>query len=117
MKEKSLRYIIITVIVFILLSIISLYMSGAPLKVHAIDISALFIAFVIPNIVSYKKDIKKSFYIWLLGSIIGIFYWDVLTSYAIVKKEIFMWWYIIYPVCILSIMLLQIIIKYINRLK
>jgi len=105
----------ITIAVFLLLSLIAVLISGAPLKVHAIDISALFIALVIPSMIAYKNDIKKSFFIWFLGGIIGILYWDMLATYVIVKKEIFMGWYILYPIGITSIMLLQIIIKFISR--
>lgn len=104
-------------VVFLLLSLISVVMSGAPLKVHAVDVSALFIAFVIPSVITNKNGSKNPLLIWLLGSIVGILYWDIVAAYVIVKKELFMSWYIVYPVGISLIILLQITTKYISRKK
>ena len=103
-----------TVIIFILLSLISLVISGAPLRVHAVDISALFIAFVLPGLFTNKKENKKQIYIWLFGGVVGLLYWDALSALVIGKREIFMGWYIVYPVGILAILLLQLLVKYIN---
>ena len=86
-------------------------MSGAPARVHAVDISALFIAFVVPGLIVKNK---KKLYIWLFGAVIGLLYWDVLSASVIVKREILMGWYIVYPVGAIAILLLQFITKYIN---
>lgn len=114
-RQEALRSMYITVGAFLLLSIVSIIFYGAPFRVHAVDITALFIALLIPNLIAKNKENKKQIYIWLLGGVIGIFYWDVLSSFVIVKKEIFRWWYIIYPVGIAGIILIQAIIKYINQ--
>jgi hypothetical protein len=89
-------------------------MSGAPFKVHAVNMSALFLAFVIPSIIVNIKNIKKPFYIWLLGSVIGILLWDTLSAFVIVKRELFMGWYIIYPIGITALVSLQLLVNYIN---
>lgn len=103
-----------TVVVFILLSLASIVISGAPLRVHAVNISALLIAFVIPSLISKYKANKKQIYIWLFGGIIGLLYWDVLSAFVIVKREIFVGWYIVYPAGIVAILFLQTLVKYIN---
>ena len=105
----------ITVGVFLLLSIVSIIFYGAPFRAHAVDITALFIALLIPKFITKNKENKKQIYIWLLCGVIGILYWDVLSSFVIVKKEIFMGWYIIYPFGIVAILLVQAIIKFINK--
>ena len=89
-------------------------MSGAPARVHAVDISALIIAFVVPGLIVKNKKNKKKLYIWLFGAVIGLLYWDVLSASVIVKRELLMGWYIVYPVGAIAILLLQFITKYIN---
>ena len=101
--------------IFILLSVISVMSSGAPFKVHSVNVTALFIAFFIPNLLAKNKENKKRIIIWLSGSIIGMFYLDLLSSLVIVKKEIFFRWYISYPVGIAFILILQALTKYIDR--
>jgi hypothetical protein len=89
-------------------------MSGAPLRVHAVDIFALFIAFVIPGLIANNKEVKKQYLVWLFGGVFGLLFWDVLSSYVIVKREIFMGWYIIYPVGLSAFLILHLLVKYIN---
>ncbi len=100
--------------IFIIFSAISIAISGAPIRVHVVDISALFIAFVAPGFIARNKEIKTQFYIWLLGAVIGLFAWDILSAYIIAKREIFMGWFIIYPIGIVGLVLLQVAVKYIN---
>jgi hypothetical protein len=88
--------------------------SGAPARVHIVDISALFIAFVIPGLIAINKENKNQLYVWLFGAIIGLLYWNVLSSYVIVKREIFTGWYIVYPVGVIFLLLFQLVVKYIN---
>jgi len=92
----------------------SILISGAPFKVHVVDISALFIAFVIPGLIASTKKAKRPIYIWLVGSIIGLLFWDVFSAYVIVKREIFMGWYFVYPIGVTMLVLLQLLVKYIN---
>lgn len=99
-----------------MISLVSIVMSGAPVRVHAVDISALFIAFVVPGVLAINKNNKKQFYIWLFGAVIGLLYWDVLSAYVIVKKEILMGWYIVYPAGVVVILLLQLLVKFINKI-
>lgn len=90
-------------------------MTGAPLKVHVVDISALFISLVIPALIANFQSVKNQFYIWLFGAVIGLLFWDVLSAYVIVKREIFMGWYLIYPAGVAGLLILQTLIKYINK--
>jgi hypothetical protein len=88
--------------------------SGAPPRVHAVDISTLFIAFVVPGLMGINKEYKSQLFVWLFGAAIGMLYWDIFSSYVIVKKEIFMYWYIVYPIGIIFLSLFQLLAKYIN---
>ena len=89
-------------------------MSGAPLRVHLVNIAALFIALVIPNLIVIIKNIKKPLYVWFFGGVIGLLLWDIFSTYVIAKKEIFMGWHIIYPIGIFGLLSLQTFIKYIS---
>lgn len=109
------RQFSITMVVFLLLSLISVVMSGAPLKVHAVDVSALFIAFVISGLIANNKETKKQYFVWLFGGVFGLLFWDVLSAYVIVKREIFMGWYIIYPVGLSALFILHSLVNYINK--
>jgi hypothetical protein len=62
------------------LSVLSIAISGAPIRVHVVDISTLFIAFVIPGLIAFNKEIKNQLSIWLLGAVIGLLLWDVLSN-------------------------------------
>jgi len=106
-------YTILTL--FLLLSLVSIIISGAPDKVHLVDISTLFIAFVIPGLIGMNKEYKSQFFVWVFGAVIGILYWDILSSYVIVKREIFMYWYIVYPVGVIFLFLFQLIVKYFSH--
>ncbi len=101
-------------IVFVVLSLISIFSSGAQFIVHFINILSLFIALVIPSFIINLQKIKKPFLIWIFSAIVGILFWDIFYSLIIVKKELFMYWYIIYPVGIISLVILQIFIQYIS---
>ena len=115
-ETNQMRHIVITILVFLALSLVFITISEAPFKVHVVDISALFVAFVIPSIISIMKDNKNQKYIWLVGATIGLLYWDILFSSVIVKRELFMGWYVIYPIGIGALYLLQIITMYAGNL-
>ena len=112
--RKQLRHSLTILGIFLILSAISIAISGAPIRVHAVDIAALFVAFAAPGLTALNKETKTQLYIWLLGAVIGLFVWDVLSACVIVKREIFIGWYIIYPIGMLGLVLLQVAIKYIN---
>jgi hypothetical protein len=102
--------------IFLFLSLLSLlFWSGAPLRVHAVDITAFFIAFVIPGILGFNLSLKKQLVIWFVGGIIGPFLWDVGSSYVVEKRELFMGWTILYPLGLIGLCLLQIAVKWIER--
>jgi hypothetical protein len=109
-----LRNIFIILGIFFILSVISIIISGAPIRVHIVDVSALFIAFAAPALIALNREIKTQLCIWLLGAFVGVFIWDVLSAYVIAKREIFRGWYIVYPIGVLGLIILQTAIKYIN---
>jgi len=104
-----------TVVVFIVLSLVFIVVSDAPFKVHAVDISALFIAFVIPSLVINAVKEKQQLYILLFCAVAGLLFWDILTAYIIVKRDVFMGWYVFYPVGFLVLFMLHILVKYLNK--
>jgi uncharacterized protein YacL len=115
---QELKRNILVGIVFVTLSLMPIIFSEAPFRVHLIDALSLFIAFVVPSLITSLKKVKKPFLLWIIGAIIGILFWDIFSSFVITKKEIFMSWYIVYPIGIISLLLLQITVQYIsNRLK
>lgn len=115
MKKEYIKTIIG---VFALLSMLSLLIwNGPPLRVHAVDIAAFFLAFVVPGLLgSYVgcNSFKKVVMVWLLGGLIGLFLWDAGSALVIVKRELFMGWYILYPLGLMGLILLQLTVKYIS---
>ena len=105
----------ITVIVFLLLSLAYVLTSGAPLRVHSVDIVAFAISFVVPGIVAQKQQTVNPLVIWFAGGIFGIFFWDIGSAYVIVKRELFMGWSIVYPTGVVGLLLLQLLVKYISK--
>ncbi len=85
------------------------------MRVHAVDISAFFIAFVVPGVLGFNLSLKKQLVTWLVGGIIGLFLWDVGSAYVIVKRELFMGWPILYPLGLIGLCLLQVAVKCIDR--
>ncbi|RHW74674.1 hypothetical protein [Colwellia sp. RSH04] len=105
--------IFISITIFSLLSFCSIYMSGAPIKVHAINIFSFFIAFVLATVaVEYRWFKLSKLQTWLAFSILGLVVFDVLSSLVIVKRELFMGWFIIYPVGIAGLVSLQILASF-----
>ena len=81
------------------------------------DIVAFFFAFVVPGVLgSYmgRKSRKKGVMVWLLGGVIGLFLWDAGSALVIAKRELFMGWYILYPLGLMALILLQLAVKYIS---
>ena len=110
------KHILAVINIFLILSGLSLlFWSGAPVRVHAVDITAFFIAFVIPGLLAFNLSPKKQLAIWFVGGVVGLFLWDVGSAYVIVKRELFMGWPILYPLGLLGLLILQITVKYIDR--
>ena len=88
-------------------------MSGAPIKVHAANMFSFFIAYVLATVaVEYRWFKLSKLQIWLAFSILGLVIFDVLSALVIAKRELFMGWFIIYPVGIAGLVLLHIVASY-----
>lgn len=102
--------IITSFLFYILLSLVSILISGAPVRVHIANIVCFFIAFFLSTVAAEKRLIELPVYIiWLVVGLVGLFVWDVASSLVIFKAEVFMGWYIIYPIGLLGILCLQIL--------
>ena len=88
-------------------------MSGSPIKVHAANIFSFFIAFVLGTVaVEYRWFNLSKLQTWLAFSILGLLVFDLLSALIIVKRELFMGWFVIYPVGITGLVLLQIVTSF-----
>ena len=72
--------------IFLLISVVSVLISGAPIRVHAVNIFALFIAFIVPSLAAVKFN---KYVIWLCGAVLGIIVFDIGSAYVISKRELF----------------------------
>ena len=84
------------------------------MRVHAVNITTFFVAFVVSGLVGFNLSRNKQVVIWLVGGLVGIFLWDVGSAIVIAKRELLMGWPILYPVGLIVLLLLQAIVKYIN---
>lgn len=82
---------------------------------HAVNIAAFFIAFVVPGVLAFNLGLKKQLTIWLVGGTVGLLLWDIGSTYVIVKSELFMGWPILYPFGLMGLWVLQITVKYIDK--
>ncbi|MFY0641242.1 MAG: hypothetical protein JXR16_09365 [Bermanella sp.] len=93
---------IVSTIAFLLISMLSVFASGASLKVHAVNIFSLAIALPITTLISSKaKSSQQIFIILFIGSLLSIIAIDYLSSVVIVKRTMFMGWYVMYPIGLL----------------
>jgi len=101
--------------IFLLLAVLSLLISDAPPRVHAMNIAAFCLSFVVPGLlaVKYRPAIQAG--IWLAGGVLGLFVWDIGISFVIVKHDPFMGWYLVYPLGLIGLLCLQLAAKYISR--
>ncbi|MEX1215548.1 hypothetical protein [Saccharospirillum sp.] len=103
---------------FVVLSVLSLVVSGAPLRVNAVNIGCFFVAFVVGTVLAERRSVGLPGYvIWLLLGAVGLLLWDLLSALVIVKAEVFMGWYIIYPLGLVGLMALQLLAVAISRLQ
>lgn len=109
--------IVVSFLFFFVLSLSSIPLSGAPAKVHAANIVCFFVAFVLGTVIAEKRKGDLPIYvIWLVVGLVGLFAWDVVSSLVIVKAEVFMRWYILYPAGLLGILCLQILARVVGKL-
>ena len=108
------EYLLTIIAVFVFLSMISLLISGAPVRVHLVDIAAFFLAFVVTGLLAFHFGRKNQVLVWLIGGGIGLFLWDVGSAFVIVKRELFMGWFFLYPLGLIGLVLLQVTVKYIS---
>ena len=112
------KSIIITrLMIFFILSSVPIILSGASLKVHAVNIGCLFLSYFIPSVVAERYFyIKPKMLAWIVGGLIGLVIFDTLSSMVIVKREFLMGWYIIYPVGIFWLVVLQLLTGRLSKL-
>ncbi len=102
-------------ILFILFSLASLLISDAPMRVHAIDISGLFIGYVLPALLTTQRPVRQALVIWLSGAIIALLFLDIGLAWAISKRAPFTGWHLLYPGGILAFILLQFVTRTIDK--
>jgi hypothetical protein len=109
------KYVMTIIVIYAILSTALLLISGAPIRVNLVDIASFFIAFVVPGMLAFHLNrMNQVIMVWLVGGGIGLFMWDVVSTLVIVKRELFMGWYILYPIGLTGLVLLQIVVKYIS---
>ena len=92
------------------LSVLSVALSGPPAIVHAVNIGCFFVAFVVGTVLAERRTGNvPSYVIWVLLGTLGLLLWDILSSFVVVKAEIFMGWYILYPLGLVGLVALQLI--------
>ncbi|MEZ8188273.1 hypothetical protein ACED29_20940 [Shewanella sp. 5S214] len=108
--------IVASFLFFFVLSLGLIALSGAPAKVHAANIVCFFVVFVLGTVVAENRKSDLPIYvIWLVVGLVGLFAWDVVSSLIIVKAEVFMGWYILYPAGLLGILCLQILARAVGK--
>jgi len=99
---------VVSVAIFTVLSLASVAVSGAPFKVHLVNISCFFLAFVVGAVASERyKNFMLRLFTWLFFGASGLLLWDALSALVIVKAEFFMGWYLKYPIGLVGILLLH----------
>ena len=110
-KGKMNPIIVTSFLFFLVLSLGSIFLSGAPVKADAVNIVCFFVALVLGTVAAEKiKSDIPTYVIWIIVGLAGLFAWDVASSVVIVKAEVFMGWYILYPIGLLGILCLQIMV-------
>jgi hypothetical protein len=96
--------------IFAVLSALSVALSGAPAKVHAVNIGCFFVAFVAGTVLAERHTGNmRGYVIWLLSGAVGLLLWDILSSFVVVKAEVFMGWYVLYPLGLVGLVALQLL--------
>ncbi len=103
---------------FAVLSAFSVALSGAPARVHAVNIGCFFVAFVVGTVLAERRAGNLPGYIiWLLVGAVGLLLWDILSAFAVVKAEVFMGWYVLYPLGLVGLVVLQLVAVATSKLQ
>lgn len=98
--------------IFTVLSAFSVALSGAPARVHAVNIGCFFVAFVAGTILAERRAGNlPDHVIWLLLGAVGLLLWDILSAFVVVKAEVFMGWYVLYPLGLVGLVILQLLAR------
>jgi hypothetical protein len=104
--------------IFAVLSALSVALSGAPAKVHVVNIGCFFVAFVVGTVMAERRAGNLIGYIiWVLLGAVGLLLWDILSSFVVVKAEIFMGWYVLYPLGLVGLLALQLLALATSKLQ
>ncbi len=77
---------------------------------HAVNIGCFFVAFVVGTVLAERRAGNLPGYvIWLLVGGVGLLLWDILSAFAVVKAEVFMGWYVLYPLGLAGLVVLQLV--------
>ncbi|MCP4271268.1 MAG: hypothetical protein GY781_04780 [Gammaproteobacteria bacterium] len=101
--------------VFIAASLLVVVISGASLELELIYISTLCFAFLVPSLIAQSKTGKIKAVIWFIWYIVGMLYFEILTSNAIVKLELFDAWAFIAAMVFLGTVSLHGLVHLINN--
>ena len=108
------EYLYILITCFVCLCVASLFISGASMMVHVVNVATFSLAFVVPGLVASRLSFPRQFVTWLIGGAIGLFLWDIGVSLVIVKYDFFSGWYYLYPLGLTTLICLQLAVKYIS---
>lgn len=99
---------VVSVTIFTVLSLASVLVSSAPFKVHLVNVSCFFLAFVIGAVTAERyKNFMHRLFTWLLFGAAGLLLWDGMSALVIVKAEFFMGWHSKYPMGLAGILVLH----------
>lgn len=109
-------HLAISIGIYLTLSAFYLAMNHSSIKIQTIDLGSFFFIYVLPTLAIEKKWTKiAQFKMWVLFALVGIFAYDALSSLAIVKRELFMGWFIMYPIGIFAILFTHTFTLYLSR--
>lgn len=104
--------------IFAVLSAFSVVLSGAPARVHVVNISCFFVAFVAGTVLAERRAGNLPGYvIWVLLGAVGLLLWDILSAFVVVKAEVFMGWYVLYPLGLVGLVALQLLARATSKLQ
>ncbi len=104
--------------IFAVLSALSVALSGAPAKVHVVNIGCFFLAFVAGTVLAERRvGNRRHYVIWMLSSAVGLLLWDILSSFVVVKAKIFMGWHVLYPLGLVGLVALQLLALTTSKLQ
>ena len=104
------RKVLIPLVVYALLTMVYLSLSGAPLRVHVLSLSVLAVALLVPSVWAAHVSHRASrLVICCIFAIAAMLFWDASAHFVIVKAEPFFillnngWFYLIGSVILVSL--------------